>query len=294
MNNSQLSHNWANKVKPNGKGSNMFYENDIIYSYGYHFPIAKFFKDINGNELIAFTTRDYSNTTSKHKNHVRRSIPFGYKIIFCHDIGFCFYSHKTNIQTYLNDIKNNFQKCKKATKAKTEYLVSCKSTLARLDIYIETFGLNINDFDSAVLQSDNISYSLPIIRQEIFDFENSDEYKKWQIKQENKKIEAAQKKLVEQAENIEKFRSFQISNVYDIPYNLLRYNKDAEMIETSGGVKMPVNIFMHAYKSLKSGILKIGDTIQHYKFNGQFDNFLQIGCHRIELSEINSIINTIK
>lgn len=38
---SEVAHYWANKVQPEGKAGNMFYVGDKIYSYGYHFCIAR-------------------------------------------------------------------------------------------------------------------------------------------------------------------------------------------------------------------------------------------------------------
>ena len=47
-NHHEVCHYWANKIQNSGKSSNMFFEDGIIYSYGYHFPIAKHIKkDVN-------------------------------------------------------------------------------------------------------------------------------------------------------------------------------------------------------------------------------------------------------
>ena len=55
-NHSEVSHYWGNKIQSRGKACNMFFEGDIIYSYGYHFPIAKHID----NNLILFTSKGYS------------------------------------------------------------------------------------------------------------------------------------------------------------------------------------------------------------------------------------------
>ena len=62
--NSQVAHAWANKTGKHCRGSNFFYEDDTIYSYGGHFPIAR---HIDG--VVLFTTESYSNSTSKHLGH---------------------------------------------------------------------------------------------------------------------------------------------------------------------------------------------------------------------------------
>lgn len=54
-----------------GKGSRMFIEGDTIYSYGYHFKIAKIFRD----NLYLFNTKSYSSSTNRHKCYVKYALP---------------------------------------------------------------------------------------------------------------------------------------------------------------------------------------------------------------------------
>ena len=49
-NHSEVAHFWANQVQGQGKSSNMFFEDGIIYSYGYHFPIARHIWGLEGKE----------------------------------------------------------------------------------------------------------------------------------------------------------------------------------------------------------------------------------------------------
>ena len=55
-----------------GKGSNLFFENGIIYSYGTHFPMARFVGD-----TIVMHKEKYSQSTSKHQSYLRRAIEYG-------------------------------------------------------------------------------------------------------------------------------------------------------------------------------------------------------------------------
>jgi hypothetical protein len=293
MNNSQLCHNWANKIKSSGKGSSMFYEGDSIYSYGYHFKIAKFFKDVNNEDLILFTTRSYSNTTAKHKGHVLRAIPSNITVIHCYDVDPGFYGHKSNILQYLNNCKQFIKKAEKSIYYKTDNLAHAISQYEQCKKYIFSFGLNIKDFNSIELQSDDPEYTFNQCSELISDFQNSDKYKKWLIDQEikAKKLEAEQ--IIKNAENIDKFRNFQISTVNGISSHLLRYNAETNNIETSGGVKMPVNEFKRAFNLFKNGLIRIGDKIEHYVFNGENDNFIKVGCHKIERNEIFNLANQI-
>ncbi len=82
-NDSQKAHLWVesalggNPCKPlkknNGAGSNFFWDEDTIYSYGRHFPIARVIER-NGKKAVLFTTRGYSNTTAGHIREVKSAL----------------------------------------------------------------------------------------------------------------------------------------------------------------------------------------------------------------------------
>ena len=52
------------------KGSRMFIDGNVIYSYGYHFPIALRLE----KGVFLFNKDGYSVSTSRHKNKVKRAI----------------------------------------------------------------------------------------------------------------------------------------------------------------------------------------------------------------------------
>ena len=60
-----------------GTGSNMFIDGDILYSYGYHFPIAKRL----GSGMYLVNSESYSSSTATHQSYVQRAIPYGAKSI---------------------------------------------------------------------------------------------------------------------------------------------------------------------------------------------------------------------
>jgi len=62
------------KPGESGQGSNLFFEGDVIYSYGYHFPIAR---KVDGSDMrILFTTRGYSPTTGKQMGQVMSGLNY--------------------------------------------------------------------------------------------------------------------------------------------------------------------------------------------------------------------------
>lgn len=69
-----VTHAWAHQTGKNRKGFNMFYDGPTIYSYGYHFPIARLVTLADGREVVLFTNRKYSVSTSKHVTYTRRAV----------------------------------------------------------------------------------------------------------------------------------------------------------------------------------------------------------------------------
>lgn len=81
-NNSEISHLWANSSTSYASGSNFFFENECIYSYGYHY-LCGFYRIINGEKVYFVNNYKYSNTTAKHMGFTVSAIPAVYRIIRC-------------------------------------------------------------------------------------------------------------------------------------------------------------------------------------------------------------------
>ena len=82
MTNSQVAQRFANGETLTSRGntiegSNMFIDGQTVFSYGYHFPIAR----LVGAHYAIFNSNGYSNSTAKHKNHVLSALLDADKII---------------------------------------------------------------------------------------------------------------------------------------------------------------------------------------------------------------------
>jgi hypothetical protein len=53
-----------------GKGSHLFIEGDTIYSYGYHFPVAR----RNADGTVWLNPDKYSVSTTRHQSLVRNAL----------------------------------------------------------------------------------------------------------------------------------------------------------------------------------------------------------------------------
>jgi hypothetical protein len=76
MNNSQVAHVWAQQRKPEGEGSNFYFSGDTIYSFGGHFPIARFTEQtVNESRVVLFTIENgWGGYTGRHINFARNAL----------------------------------------------------------------------------------------------------------------------------------------------------------------------------------------------------------------------------
>lgn len=76
--NSELPHVWVHDWRRLGNGRNstdsFYFQQNTIYSYGHHFPIARIIDMPNGDTVSLFTGHDYSNTTARHKSETYRAL----------------------------------------------------------------------------------------------------------------------------------------------------------------------------------------------------------------------------
>lgn len=67
--NNEILENFANgEIKGKNATKSLFIEDDTIYSYGYHYPIARRV----GNNKYLVNNRKVSRTTSRHTNELKR------------------------------------------------------------------------------------------------------------------------------------------------------------------------------------------------------------------------------
>tara|TARA_Y100000310_G_scaffold79784_1_gene76465 strand:- start:926 stop:1837 length:912 start_codon:yes stop_codon:yes gene_type:complete len=284
-NHSEVAHFWANKIQPSGKACNMFYNKDIIYSYGYHFPIAK---HINNN-LILFTSKGYSISTSKHLGITRSAIPSEIEVLTVPFIEV--YNdrsnkglHIDNIKYFINQIRENFNKSERARKYKEMYLRNGLANINNMKRYLELFRVKSklpNNLKKAVnmfLNMDNTEI-MEVIKAE----------------QDIQKKAELQRKKEQEKKFLELLPKWKNNEVYNLPYHNRQYLRLVnDEIETSLHTKISIDTFQKYYAMLKSGKSLVNEKIDYYRVTKQDSNLLTIGCHVIPVSEINYIANLLK
>lgn len=290
FNNSELTHIWANQTQTHGKGSNMFFEHNNIYSYGYHFKLAQHITNKDGQKCVFFNDRHYSNSTSKHQALVWRSIPANvqfFKVLrFFDDIELSTSAHLENLSSYLEYALQSKNKVKTATKLKNGYINQLDISINVFEKYCNFFNI---DLKSTIYEGLYITFKQ--VSQWVDEYRHSEEFTQWQIKQEENKRKAEAKAIIDSKEKIELFRQFKILSIYaNLGHYLLRYNKETDNVETSGGVKITKGLFLSAYQRLINNELLKGQHVDRYTFNGVDGDIVSVGCHKIPMTEIQSIV----
>jgi hypothetical protein len=268
----------------------MFFEHGTIYSYGYHFKIAQYVTNKDGQKCIFLNSRSYSNSTNKQQSLVFRSIPANvefYKVVsFFDNIENSTKAHLDNLNSYLEYAKDSQQKTIKATKLKYGYINQIDINLDIFTKYSTFFGIDFENSRFADIYKD-----FELLAQWVDEYRHSEEFVQWEIEQDAKEKKSEAKALIDAKEKIEAFREFKISSIYaNLGHYLLRYNKETDNIETSGGVKMSKDLFLSAYQRLINNELLRGQHVDRYTFNGVDGDIVSVGCHKIPMTEIKNIV----
>ena len=285
LNSDNVAHTWAHQQQNEARTPNnsFYFYNETIYSYGSHFPIAKHITNSQGQKGILFTTRSYSNTTSKHLHKTWAAIPDKENIIYCHNPHFTVNDNLTVWDREINALYQSLSKAKKPEK----YLFELHKLKGTIFKYCTFMGVEIPEAISLKL---DITSKVEIV--EIVEKEKA-------IKAE---IEAKREKEKEKynKEQIKKFRNFERYSPL-INFSCLRYNTVTERIETSQRVEIPVKLALLFYKAIKTALntkelnTEILDNLKilDYKVKNLQKDFIEIGCHKIEMKEINKIAKTL-
>jgi len=151
--NDKIAHLWVGhnlsgegQSEARNPSRNFYFTDDTIYSYGSHFPIARFVR--NGKKpAIQFTTRSYSNTTSGHISTVRGAVRGN-------DIPIFYIYHPTdtgggnNLVDYVKRIQSAIEQQAKArsTRNIAEYRATAVSLIAECKEYCRFWKIKTPEF----------------------------------------------------------------------------------------------------------------------------------------------------
>jgi hypothetical protein len=285
LNADNVAHTWAHQQQNEAYTPNrsFYFYGPTIYSYGSHFPIAKHATNSKGENKILFTTRKYSNTTAKHINKVWSSIPNRENLIFCYNPCETVNDNLTYWNREIDSIYRALAKAKKPSK----YLFELTHLKAQILEYCNFMEVEIPQAISLKLDITSKAEIVEIVEKE---------------KAIKAEIEAKKEKEKEKynKEQIKKFRNFERYSPL-INFSCLRYNEATQRIETSQRIEIPVNLAKVFYRAIKTALntkelnTEILDNLKilDYKVKNLQKEFIEIGCHKIEMKEINKIAKSL-
>lgn len=281
VNKEAVAHLWANRLQSNAKsvsGGRLYFNEAVIYSYGSHFPIAKHVENEAGKRVVLFTNRSYSNTTATHISVVSSACSHLDKIIVSNPND----SFNGNMNALRNSVKNTLAglvNCRKPEK----YISPAENLIEDGKKYAEFLGKEFSADISDILENAKNGTYKEYLEKE------RERIEKEKQEREAKEIKEAKKQLT-------KWRKGKIALFYGrlLDRDYLRINSKGQ-IQTSQNIEIPVEIAKRANKWIKimlNGEGCIGNCdykILDYEVKEVNKDFIHIGCHKIDHTEINKI-----
>jgi hypothetical protein len=265
--------------------NNVFFKNNELYSYGYHYLLAEFINE----ETILINNTSYSNSTSKHINIITQASR-QYKQYFFEEI--C-------LSNVYNTIKDASKKLINARK-KEVYASTIIKTF-------ESFESFFNEFNFCFYYSN--SFYNGYHKQEKNLIVKNDNYKEIKKiykaikKDENKYIEEGKervKKEIEKAkqklkQDLNKFFNYKIDyvNSKQIEEDYLRISEDKQHVETSQKIKISIDEAKKLYYMIENKKDIQGYRIENYTVIS-LNGVLKIGCHKINVKNVHEIGQQLK
>jgi hypothetical protein len=276
-----LSHAWANQTHPIGKSSAMFFDGPVIYSYGYHYEIARFIQAPNGKYVVFINTSGYSVSTSKHTGHVISSIPqyiTKFYVPFNLSGGYYQKDNSVSVEKLPAIIENMALNCKNLcfdqlkARTNTSYFRQAASLYSNILEICSLFNLQAPSMPDNYDEAGN-KYDFLI---------------NTQTQREN--IKAA-KELEKSKELLIKWLNHEHNGqLYNIPVHL-RISKDGQFIETTKGAKVDYLKGLELFNRLVNKENVNGHKINGFTLLENSSEALTIGCHVINWPVINQFFN---
>ena len=275
-----VAHLWANRHQDEARtsGGNFYFNGDIIYSYGSHFPIARIMED----GTVMFTLRTYSNTTAKHIGVANMACRHRDKIYCCHintyrDVSG--WDHKSNFDAWQRDIEGNLKSLARARKPE-KYIGTIQGIQEDVKRYADYFGVEI---------------SLEL--QELYKDLTYNGYTKYAKERAERAAiyakEQASKRKKAQAKKIRDWLGGETSHAYlKGGYDFLRVNAKGR-VETTQAVEIPYEIAKAFHKLIKTNKVVVGDSLLNFRVD-EIGSVIKIGCHRFRRTYLVKFGNNLK
>jgi hypothetical protein len=275
----EVAHIWASQSQSEGRAGNIFFNDQVIYSYGLHFPVARFVPEYG--DIVLFTNRGYSSSTGKHKSLIRAAIPSNYEIVYCDD------------PTRSTDHNLGIW-ARKVERLRSDFAAK-KLRISRGNLAVDVF----KTCESVIVYCMALKIAAPEWSNETNDEMTARDYvyelaKTREVKREAAKIERERLAAIDAKDRIALWQAGENvpQNGFNYCSTFLRIKND--QIQTSKGANIPVADALKLWplllrvkqsgKTLEAGLHQI--NLGAYRFNSFDGQTLIVGCHSIEWDQL--------
>ena len=268
FNNDQVCHVFVNQSQEEGRGNNIFFQGDEIFSYGEHYLMGKIF-DVKGQKVILVNDDVYSISTAKHRHklfsalHGREdfkvfSVPFPRSLEIEENE-----AALSNVLVNLIDDALNVRVIKPymSESGSFEFMFErIYAALVELNDFRALIGLKALEVPSLFLDAITESHAKAW---ESYRARNTPEA--LAKKEEEGKKRDAQKQAKEAKDLEEKITLFRLGHYVrlpNLPFDLLRVSGNE--VETSRGARLPLDQALKMLESIKAGRFNVGDRVGHF------------------------------
>jgi hypothetical protein len=276
----RIAHLWFHQSQEEARNpqSNFFFEGKSIYSYGYHFEIARLVENERGEKAVLFNCASETNTTSKHQHEVRHAVPeetemfrirFGRRQDFTPEFA---------LTDYQERIKELAAKAAKAKSRKADFVSALQAVVTQANSFCRFFSLP----ESFEMPSEE---SFGVLAADIL-AANKAERKREKEREQARQLEAK--------ESIERWLAGE--SVY-LPYSITRayLRVKGETVETSRGAEFPIRhaalglMLVESVKASGQPYRRNEKTIHlgHYAIDSiDANGNVKAGCHHVLYEDI--------
>lgn len=279
----ELCHVFANlsgddRFERHGKAGNVFFRNGILYSYGHHFAIAAYTRD---SDIVQFTTRDYSVSTSRHKRIAAAALSH-------HRIAHVPYPETNDSEKF-----SNFRYWRSEAKALSDKLANARKP----EKYLPGLSAIANQISAYIALFPDVSVPSDVAA--LLDGIDFDAHNEAIAEREAARIARENEKHALALADWRTFETNSLGVFNGISY--LRFNPAKDRIETSQGIELGMRYARELFGQIKHQLQceagrscgrenLIGQRIlDRYTITHLDNSRIQIGCHNIPISEIDAI-----
>lgn len=257
-------------------GHRMFYNNDVCYSYGYHYAIARKVRLDDFNAVLLINSHTNSVTTNKQRNCV----------ISASSHWTTFYTpsanldHEENLNHYISEIKSLLSQSVKAKSKKLFYIAEAEHVRTTALSYIETFKVKgflalRNFFKVSLAEGEGAEKLTAAIKKEA-------------DRKDRARRNANKKAIADEQKRISEWRNGSLERVYTTYDNKVYLRVFGDNIQSIKSAEVSIKRAKALYKLIKAKKDVKGFDIDGYTVIG-INGVLKIGCHEIDHDQIELI-----